>query len=247
DEILARTTKHMRVPPLAVGLGIYLPTQSTLMIVVGAIAGWFFEKRADRSPKPEPAKQLGVLLASGMIVGEGIIGVVISAIIVFSGKDAPLALVGPGFELAGRIIGGVAFAVIAFLLYRWILRMGGGRTTRSGQIVRPLLGDRQIRMAQIDLRNPPNEFPDIVGYKPDNPLAANFKPYISARTRMRELTPLPLIVGTLLGMIFGASSLYLVLKVGLTVSASIPVAVISITLFRLLSKVGLRDATILEN
>src|SRR5207253_4838008 len=50
-----------------------------------------------------------------------------------------------------------------------------------------------------------------------------------------------------LGMIFGASSLYLVLKVGLTVSASIPVAVISITLFRLLSKFGLRDATILEN
>ena len=131
DEILARTTKHMRVPPLAVGLGIYLPTQSTLMIVVGAIAGWFFEKRADRSPKPEPAKQLGVLLASGLIVGEGIIGVVISAIIVFSSKDAPLALVGPGFELAGRIIGGVAFAVIAFLLYRWILRMGAGRTTRS--------------------------------------------------------------------------------------------------------------------
>ena len=89
--------------------------------------------------------------------------------------------------------------------------------------------------------------PDIVGYKPENPLAANFKPYIPARTRMRELTPIPLIIGTLLGIIFGASSLYLVLKVGLTVSASIPVAVISITLFRLLSKVGLRDATILEN
>src|SRR5438105_11149295 len=102
-------------------------------------------------------------------------------------------------------------------------------------------------MAKIDLRNPPNEMPDIVGYKPENPLAANFKPYIPARTRMRELTPIPLIIGTLLGIIFGASSLYLVLKVGLTVSASIPVAVISITLFRLLSKVGLRDATILEN
>ena len=55
---------------------------------------------------------------------------------------------------------------------------------------------------------------------------------------MRELTPLPLIVGTLLGMVFGASSLYLVLKVGLTVSASIPVAVLSITVFRLLSKFG---------
>src|SRR5438876_2688745 len=102
-------------------------------------------------------------------------------------------------------------------------------------------------MAQIDLRNPPNEMPDIVGYKPENPLAANFKPYISARTRMRELTPVPLIIGTLLGIIFGASSLYLVLKVGLTVSASIPVAVISITLFRIFSKVGVRDATILEN
>jgi putative OPT family oligopeptide transporter len=102
-------------------------------------------------------------------------------------------------------------------------------------------------MAKIDLRNPPNEMPDIVGYKPENPLAANFQPFIPARTRMRELTPIPLIIGTLLGMVFGASSLYLVLKVGLTVSASIPVAVISITLFRLLSKVGLRDATILEN
>src|SRR5205809_5350671 len=102
-------------------------------------------------------------------------------------------------------------------------------------------------MKKIDLRNPPNEMPDIVGYKPDNPLAANFKPYISARTRMRELTPLPLLVGTLLGVVFGASSLYLVLKVGLTVSASIPVAVISITLFRVLSKLGLRDATILQH
>jgi OPT family oligopeptide transporter len=102
-------------------------------------------------------------------------------------------------------------------------------------------------MAEIDLRNPPNEMPDIVGYRPSNPLAANFRPYISAATRMRELTPVPLIVGTLLGVIFGASSLYLVLKVGLTVSASIPVAVISITLFRLFSKFGMRDATILEN
>src|SRR5712672_278057 len=95
--------------------------------------------------------------------------------------------------------------------------------------------------------NPPNEFPDIVGFKPENPILASFRPFIPPRARLRELTPLPLIIGTLLGMVFGASSLYLVLKVGLTVSASIPVAVISITLFRLLSKLGLRDATILEN
>jgi putative OPT family oligopeptide transporter len=74
-----------------------------------------------------------------------------------------------------------------------------------------------------------------------------FHSYIASETHLAELTPRALVLGTLLGMIFGASSLYLVLKVGLTVSASIPVAVISITLFRLASKLGLRDATILEN
>src|SRR5467141_5307258 len=94
---------------------------------------------------------------------------------------------------------------------------------------------------------PVNEYPDRIGFKPDNPFLAAFKPYIPAGVKLRELTPLPLIMGTILGIIFGASSLYLVLKVGLTVSASIPVAVISITLFRLFSKLGLRDATILEN
>jgi putative OPT family oligopeptide transporter len=120
DEILARTTKRMRVPPLAVGLGIYLPTQSTLMIVVGSIVGWFYDKRAERSARPEARKQLGVLLASGLIVGEGIIGVLISAIIVFSGKNAPLALVGPGFATAAKIIGALAFVAIGAALYGWI-------------------------------------------------------------------------------------------------------------------------------
>src|SRR5438045_1113087 len=95
--------------------------------------------------------------------------------------------------------------------------------------------------------NPPNEFPDIVGPHPTNPILASFRPFIPPHARLRELTPLPLIIGTLLGMVFGASSLYLVLKVGLTVSASIPVAVISITIFRVLSKLGLRDSTVLEN
>ncbi|HTV21828.1 MAG TPA: oligopeptide transporter, OPT family [Polyangiaceae bacterium] len=75
------------------------------------------------------------------------------------------------------------------------------------------------------------------------------EPYIAATTTgMPELNLRSVLVGTLLGVVFGASSLYLVLKVGLTVSASIPVAVISITLFRLLAKAGIaRDATILEN
>jgi putative OPT family oligopeptide transporter len=85
---------------------------------------------------------------------------------------------------------------------------------------------------------------DKSGFKPTGD---TFRPYIPASVQMAELGLLPILVGTVLGMIFGASSLYLVLKTGLTVSASIPVAVISIALFRTLSKFGMRDATILEN
>src|SRR5436309_12635491 len=128
DFILSKSTKQMRVPPLAVGLGIYLPTASTLMIVVGAIVGYIFDRTAERTPRPESTKQLGVLLASGLIVGESIIGVILSAIVVFSGVSAPLAVVGPGFEHAGIIIGGLVFAGIGFLLYRWIFRIGAARS-----------------------------------------------------------------------------------------------------------------------
>ncbi|HKR65176.1 MAG TPA: oligopeptide transporter, OPT family [Thermoanaerobaculia bacterium] len=91
----------------------------------------------------------------------------------------------------------------------------------------------------------PQGMPDRVGFEPEG--AQPFTPYIDPGTAMPELTARAVIVGTILGMIFGASSLYLVLKVGLTVSASIPVAVISITLFRILSTMGARDASILEN
>jgi putative OPT family oligopeptide transporter len=80
-----------------------------------------------------------------------------------------------------------------------------------------------------------------------NRIATLFRPFIPDQTKLRELTPRALIMGTLLGLVFGASSLYLVLKTGLTVSASIPVAVISITLFRLVSKFGVKNATILEH
>src|SRR5476651_1410446 len=74
-----------------------------------------------------------------------------------------------------------------------------------------------------------------------------FEPFIPDAVIMREFTLRAVITGAILGMVFGASSLYLVLKVGLTVSASIPVAVISLAVFRGLSKVGVRDSTILEN
>ncbi len=102
-------------------------------------------------------------------------------------------------------------------------------------------------MEPVRGNSPPNEYPDIVGARPTNPLAANFRPFIPASANLPELGFAPLLVGTILGILFGASSLYLVLKVGLTVSASIPVAVISIALFRFMSKFGFRDANILEN
>jgi len=73
------------------------------------------------------------------------------------------------------------------------------------------------------------------------------EPFIPDQTNLREFTLRAVLTGAVLGIIFGASSLYLVLKVGLTVSASIPVAVISLAMFRGLSKLGVRDSTILEN
>lgn len=127
NEILVRTGKGLSVPPLAVGLGIYLPTQSTLMIVVGAIAGWVFDRKADQTARPDATKQLGVLLASGLIVGDALIGVIIAAIVAFSGNDAPLAIVGKNFETIAIFLGGVAFVATGFLLYRWILGMARTR------------------------------------------------------------------------------------------------------------------------
>jgi putative OPT family oligopeptide transporter len=126
DETLRRVTKSAHLSPLAVGLGIYLPTQSTLMVVVGAVAGWYYDRRAARGPKPESTKQLGVLLASGMIVGEGLVGVLIAALVAFSGRDFPLALVGDAFAGNAAVwIGGGVFALSVFLLYRWAARLRG--------------------------------------------------------------------------------------------------------------------------
>ncbi len=123
DEVLRRAVKGARLPPLAVGLGIYLPTMSTLMIVVGSIVGWLFNRRAARGPRPEAEQSLGTLLSSGLIVGEGLLGVIFAFIVGFSGNPAPIALVGASFESASVWIGGVAFAVIVWLLYRWITRL----------------------------------------------------------------------------------------------------------------------------
>jgi putative OPT family oligopeptide transporter len=123
DLLLRRTLKRASLPPLAVGLGIYLPTMSTLMIVVGSMVGWVFNRRAARGPKAEATQQLGVLLASGLIVGESLLGVVFAAAVAFSGNAAPIGLVGAHFETASLWLGGLGFAVVVWLLYRWIGRL----------------------------------------------------------------------------------------------------------------------------
>jgi putative OPT family oligopeptide transporter len=122
DETLRRT-KRGQFPPLAVALGIYLPMSVTFMVVVGAFIGKFYNSWVTAKPHGDVAKRLGVLLASGLIVGESLGGVILSGIITATNKDTPLALVGPGFEFAALWIGGVAFVLIVFAMYRSVGRL----------------------------------------------------------------------------------------------------------------------------
>ncbi|HEX5961165.1 MAG TPA: oligopeptide transporter, OPT family [Rhodanobacteraceae bacterium] len=123
DEALGLAKKGPRLPPLAVGLGIYLPTSTTLMVVVGALVGAWFDRHAGRRPNAGAARQLGVLLASGLIVGESLLAVVFAGIVGLSGNQRPIALVGAGFEAPSIIVGGVVFAITVVVLYRWVIRM----------------------------------------------------------------------------------------------------------------------------
>ncbi|MBV8496138.1 MAG: oligopeptide transporter, OPT family, partial [Gammaproteobacteria bacterium] len=128
DWLVRRVKPGAHLSPLAVGLGIYLPTQSTLMVVLGAVAGAIFDRRAEARPRAEATKQLGILLASGMIVGEGLIGVLVAALVAFSGKDFPLALVGNAFAEGPAVwLGGILFALVIYGLYRRVARALDGR------------------------------------------------------------------------------------------------------------------------
>ncbi|HEY1929127.1 MAG TPA: oligopeptide transporter, OPT family [Caulobacteraceae bacterium] len=122
DEVLRRAGRP-RLPPLAVGLGVYLPMAVTLMVVVGAVVGHFYERRVERRAGAEQAKQLGVLLASGLIVGESLIGVVLAALVVALHNPTPLAVVGDSFQGVATVLSLAVFAGALFLLYRWIARM----------------------------------------------------------------------------------------------------------------------------
>lgn len=128
DIVIRHLSKgRFSLPPLGVGLAIYLPSAVTAPVVIGAVAGWIFEravkgKTVEGRDFAEPAKRLGVLIASGFIVGESLFNVALALVIVLTGQATPLA--GPFAaiwpdENLGMIIA-IVLAVIGVVgLYRW--------------------------------------------------------------------------------------------------------------------------------
>jgi len=111
----------LRIPPLAVGIGIYLPMSATFAVVVGAVISHWYGKRAQASANPDRAERLGTLVASGLIVGESLWGVLNAGLIVGTSKDAPIGLVREDFYF-GPWLGILAFVGIIIWLYWWMLQ-----------------------------------------------------------------------------------------------------------------------------
>jgi putative OPT family oligopeptide transporter len=116
DEVLTRTGKRS-LPPLAVGMGIYLPMSLTVLIPIGAVIGWSYNRWAARQADPAFAERMGVLAATGLIVGESLFGVAFAGIVAASGSDAPLAVVGDHFETYARWIAPPFFAAVVAWVY----------------------------------------------------------------------------------------------------------------------------------
>lgn len=119
DGMLGRMGK-LRMPPLAVGIGIYLPMSATLPVIIGAFIGHWWEKK-----NPSPAAQrIGVLMASGLIVGESLFGVAHAIPISITRLPKPLAVVGDGFETYAMAGGTLLFVALLVLCYRKATRLG---------------------------------------------------------------------------------------------------------------------------
>jgi putative OPT family oligopeptide transporter len=113
--------KKVRIPPLAVGIGIYLPMSATFAVVVGALISNWYGKRASTMPNPGRAERLGTLVASGLIVGESLWGVLNAGLIVAFSTDAPIGIVPESFALAPWL-GLIGFIGAIVWLYGWMLR-----------------------------------------------------------------------------------------------------------------------------
>jgi putative OPT family oligopeptide transporter len=122
-----KAMKKLRIPPLAVGIGIYLPMSATFAVIVGAVISHWYDKRARATSNPDRAERLGTLVASGLIVGESLWGVLNAGLIVGLSKDAPIGLVPEGFALAPWL-GVLGFVGVVVWLYGWMLRRS--RATR---------------------------------------------------------------------------------------------------------------------
>ncbi|WP_342595656.1 oligopeptide transporter, OPT family [Salinicola lusitanus] len=130
DEWLRRRGGKARLPVLAVGIGIYLPPSINMPLVIGAVLGWLIDRRLraralargdDVERASERPRRRGVLLASGLIVGESLVGVLLAGVIGLSGAPAPLALVGDGFAGIARWLGLAVFVAVCLGFYRRVL------------------------------------------------------------------------------------------------------------------------------
>lgn len=124
DEILSRATKRKyKLPPLAVGIGIYLPMAVTTTVTIGAIIGTMYDRWvAKKSKNPEPARRLGILMASGLIVGESLFNVLLAGLIVATNNGAPFGFVPADSFWTGlypMLAGIVAFFAMVWALYTW--------------------------------------------------------------------------------------------------------------------------------
>ncbi|MCG7633516.1 oligopeptide transporter, OPT family [Gordonia McavH-238-E] len=131
DELLGRAGRF-RLPPLAVGMGMYLPMSVVLVIPIGAFIGHYYNRWAERSGGAvEHKKRMGVLLATGLIVGEALFGVVFAGIVAATGDDSALAIVGDGFERWAQILGVIVFAATIALLYDRVRKIATASGTAS--------------------------------------------------------------------------------------------------------------------
>ncbi|VVE48639.1 oligopeptide transporter, OPT family [Pandoraea pneumonica] len=130
DAALAKRGGVARLPVIAVGIGVYLPPTIGSALVIGSVLGWISHRvtkaRAkahgkDFGPYAEAAERRGVLLASGLIVGESLVGVAMAMVVGFTGSDAPLAIVGSGFAATADWLAFVAFAAVCVVLVRRVL------------------------------------------------------------------------------------------------------------------------------
>ena len=119
NEVLNKTTKFS-LPPLAVGMGMYLPSSLSLMIPLGALLGYFYDKWADKRPNAERSKRMGVLMATGLIVGESLFGVVNAAVIAATSNGDAFAVVGESFEKAAQWIGLALFIALVAFVYNYV-------------------------------------------------------------------------------------------------------------------------------